>query len=195
MQLLVKLGFLTAVSAEIWNPKPYVENYWRGYGKNPVFTSIVKFNSTHGRLHLGKGTCIVTINSVGFDFVHFQDAWITEVQPTNRSFVIGVPDALGDRGSFSMRVETRHSEPLDSDFRVTCQNNHPIGNILLMSSFPNKIHNAPQHYYHGKFFVNNEDKLPRSVKLNFPEAKGPLDIEMGDPYLKAVSLWSTIGKW
>ena len=94
-----------------------------------------------------------------------------------------------------MRVETHHSEPLDSDFRVTCQNNHPIRNILMLSSFPNKIHNMPKNqYYKGKFFVNRQEMLPASIKLKFPEGYVPLDIQMSDVYLKAVSLWSTIGK-
>ena len=100
MQSLVGLGccFL-GINAEIWNPKPYVEKFWQGYGDNAIFTSIVKFDSPYGRLQYGKGTCVVTVNSVGFDFINFADAWIAEVQPSNRSFVIAVPDGLGDKGT------------------------------------------------------------------------------------------------
>ena len=94
-----------------------------------------------------------------------------------------------------MRVETHHSEPLESDFRVTCQNNYPVRNILMLSSFPNKIHNMPGgQYSKAKFFVNRQELLPARVKLQFPAGQAPVDIQMGDTYLKAVSLWSTIGK-
>merc|ERR1711879_258003 len=188
------LATASTINSEIWNPKAYVDKFWQGYGSNAIFTSIVKFDSPFGRLQYGKGSCIVTTNSVGFDFVSFQDAWIAEVQPSNRSFVIGVPDGLGDKGGFSMRIETHHSEPLDSDFRITCQNNHRLGSILLLSSFPAKVLPGQNNYYKGKFFVNKPESLPASIQLQFPDGKTPLDIRLADSYLKAVSLWGTFGK-
>ena len=64
----------------------------------------------------------------------------------------------------------------------------------MISSFPSKVSHDPHAWYRGKFFVNRPEELGDSVQLVFPPGQTPIDIVMGDQNLRAVSLWSIMGK-
>merc|ERR1711934_377034 len=116
----------------------------------------------------GTGSCDVTINTAGVNFVHFFNAHVSTYDGSGTWTVFAMAD-WEDQGQFSFLVFS-DDEPADGDIDVTCQDDSAVADgTVVLGSFPQDPFATDAN---GVFTVQGDDSAnPESVILSVDDPR------------------------
>lgn len=212
LKKLIPLAGLTL--AEQWTIDANDKNLtvsWPGNNDRPA-GGIWVVDSPADKIVNGTGSCELTINTAGVQFLHFFNADVGEWSVAENKWTFYAMGNWQDKGQFSFVVNA-DDEPQDGDIEVSCQNDTPVAdNVAVLSSFPQDISNRK---FSGSFRImgrnydtqagahdHEEDDAdtpakPKttyadSVVLSFPEGMAPVNFTMHDRHLTATQTGASI---
>jgi hypothetical protein len=142
---------------------------------------IVTFDSGAGQIANGTGSCDVTINTAGVNFVHFFNAHHAGAYDGSGTWTIAAPSNWEDQGQYQF-LFMADDEPDIADISVECQDDSAIADgTVLLSSFPADPSKANSR---GSFtFVNGAADGVDAVTLNWDVGMGATNVTCDDESL------------